>query len=177
MLQNGHRQQNLVALKNISLEQLSTTKNTSKKVAKLLNYLATNPNASIQYHVSGMIIYVHSDSYYLSTTKARIRAGVIHFLSDTKPKYIFSKTFVTLMKGIIHAICKILRNVMTLVAVVELGSLFVNAQYTAPIMTTLFGMNHLQPTTLIQVENSTAVGISNKAIKQRTSKAMDMRLY
>ena len=46
-----------------------------------------------------------------------------------------------------------------------------------PIRTTLVEMNHPQPPTPIQVENSTAVGISNKAIKQRMSKAMDIRFY
>ena len=45
------------------------------------------------------------------------------------------------------------------------------------IRTTLVEMNHPQPPTPIQVENSTAVGISNKAIKQRMSKAMDIRFY
>ena len=73
--------------------------------------------------------------------------------------------------------CKILQNVMASATESELGSLFVNAQDAAPIRTASIEINHPQPPTLIQVENSTAVGISNKAIKQRTSKAMDMRLY
>ena len=59
----------LVALEDISLEQSTTTKNTSKKDAKLLNYLAKNLNASIQYHESDTILYVHSDASYLSITK------------------------------------------------------------------------------------------------------------
>ena len=59
----------LVALSDISLEQLSATINTSKKVAKLLNYLVTNTNASIQYHSSGMIIYLRRDASHLSITK------------------------------------------------------------------------------------------------------------
>ena len=36
-------------------------------------------------------------------------------------------------------------------------------------------MHHPQPPTLIQVNNSTAVAISNKSIKQKRSKAMDVR--
>ena len=76
----------LVVLNNISLEQSSATKNTPKKVAILLNDLNTNPNASIQYHTSGMILYVHSDASYMSIKKPRSRTGGIHFLSDAKPK-------------------------------------------------------------------------------------------
>ena len=59
----------LVALNNISLEMSSETKNTSKKVAKLINYLATNPNASIQYHASGIILRVHNYPFYMYITK------------------------------------------------------------------------------------------------------------
>ena len=38
-------------------------------------------------------------------------------------------------------------------------------------------MHHPQPPTPIQVDNSTAVGISNKSIKKKRSKAMDMRFH
>ena len=38
-------------------------------------------------------------------------------------------------------------------------------------------MHHPQTPTPIQVENSTAVGIANKSIKQKRSKAMDMRFH
>ena len=74
----------LVAFNDISLEQSSATKNTSK-YCKTINYLAKNSNASLQYHASVMILYFHSDTSYLSITKAQIRAGGVHFLSDAKP--------------------------------------------------------------------------------------------
>ena len=38
-------------------------------------------------------------------------------------------------------------------------------------------MHHPQPPTPIQVEKSTAVVIANKSIKQKRSKAMDMRFH
>ena len=38
-------------------------------------------------------------------------------------------------------------------------------------------MHNPQPPTLIQVENSTAVGIANKSVKQKRSKAMNMRFH
>ena len=59
----------------------------------------------------------------------------------------------------------------------ELGLLFINAQYEAPISTTLIDMNHPQPSTLIQVDNYTAVGINNEAIKHSMPKSIDMRFY
>ena len=69
------------------------------------------------------------------------------------------------MNGIIHVVCKILRNSMASAAEAELVFLFVNAQDVATIMTTFIEMNHPQPTTMIQVENPTAVVIANGAIK------------
>ena len=81
------------------------------------------------------------------------------------------------MNGIIHVVCKILRDLMASAAEAELVSLFDNDQDVAPISNTLFEINHPQPPTLIKVDNSTAVGISNEATKQRMSKAMDMQFY
>ena len=44
-----------------------------------------------------------------------------------------------------------------------------------PIRAALEEMGHPQPPTAIVVDNSTASGIANKTVKQRRSKAMDMR--
>ena len=78
------------------------------------------------------------------------------------------------MNGIVHMVCKILRNVMASSAEAELVSLFVNAQDAAPIRTKSIEMNHPQPPTPIKVDNSTVVGIANEFIKQKMSKAMAM---
>ena len=49
-------------LSNISSEQSKATTNTAKQVAKLLNYLASNPQAEIQYRASGMKLAIHSNN-------------------------------------------------------------------------------------------------------------------
>ena len=167
----------LVALNDISLEQSKATDNTSKKITKLLNYLATHPEAVIKYHASGMKIYVHSDASYLSLSKARSRAGGIHYLSDRPPNPQDPNNYTPPNNCIIHVVCKILRNILSSAAEVELGALFLNAKEAVPIRTTLIKMNWPQPPTPIQVDNSTAVGIANQTIKQKISKAMDMRFY
>jgi hypothetical protein len=38
-------------------------------------------------------------------------------------------------------------------------------------------MGHPQPPTLIQADNACAVGIANETVKQKRSKAIDMRFY
>ena len=104
-----------------------------------------------------MILYVPSDAFYLSITKSKILTRGIHFFSNARSESTYYKTFVPLMNVIIHVVCKILRNVMASAAEVELGSLFINSQYAAPISTTLIEINHPQPPNSIQVDNSTAL--------------------
>ena len=48
----------LVALSDIATEQSVATVNTVK-MTKLLNYLASNRNATIQYYASGMALCIH----------------------------------------------------------------------------------------------------------------------
>ena len=69
----------LPALSDISSEQSKYTKNIAKQVAKLLNYLASNPNAEIQYQDSGMQLSIHSGVSYLLVSRARSRSSGIHF--------------------------------------------------------------------------------------------------
>ena len=66
---------------------------------------------------------------------------------------------------------------MASAAEAEYGALLLNGQAAVPIRTTLIEMHHPQPPTSIQVDNSTAVGIINKSIKQKRSKVMDMRFH
>ena len=54
------------------------------EVQQLLDYLTSNPNAIIQYHASGMILFIHSDASYLSVTKERSRASGL--ISSVIPK-------------------------------------------------------------------------------------------
>jgi hypothetical protein len=72
----------LVALGTIAAAQSNATDHTATAVVKLLNYVATNPNAVIRYKASGMTPYVHSDASYLSEPKAHSRAGGHFYLSD-----------------------------------------------------------------------------------------------
>ena len=49
----------LVALSTIASEQSAATSNTAKKITQLLNYVATNPDATISYTRSDMVLWVH----------------------------------------------------------------------------------------------------------------------
>ena len=66
---------------------------------------------------------------------------------------------------------------MASAAEAELGALFYNGQAAEPIRTCLEEMGYPQPSTPIKTDNSTAAGIVNSSIRQKKSKAMDMRFY
>ena len=56
-------------------------------------------------------------------------------------------------------------------------AVFINGQKAEPMRVTINEMVHPQPATPIQVENLCAAGITNNEIKQKRSKAMDMRFH
>ena len=49
----------LIALYTIAREQAKETKTTLKNVDKVLDYLATNPDATIIFHASDIILNIH----------------------------------------------------------------------------------------------------------------------
>ena len=70
-----------------------------------------------------------------------------------------------------------MRNIMASSYEAEYGTIFINAKTDVPIRTTLNEMGRKQGPTAIQVDNSTAMGITTKYFLQNKSKSMDMQLY
>eukprot|EP00957_Ditylum_brightwellii_P141361 10770907-Ditylum_brightwellii.AAC.1 len=58
--------------------------------------------------------------------------------------------------GLVHAVCKTIRNVMASSAEAELGAFFINARKGEELRTALEEMGHVQPPTPIMTDNSTA---------------------
>ena len=85
-------------------------------MAKLLNYLASNPQAEIQYRASGMQLSIHSNASYLSVAQSRSQASGVHFLSEGPPDPDNPEDFVPTTIGILLVVCKIMRNIMALAA-------------------------------------------------------------
>ena len=167
----------LVAIGTIASTQANATEDTAKAIVKLLNYAASHPDATIRYHASGMVLYIHSDGSYLSAPKARSRAGGHFFLGHAPINPNKPPATQPPLNGPVHSTCHILRNVMSSAAEAEVGALFYNGQEAVPIRVTLEELGHPQPPTPMQTDNSTASGFANDTIKQKRSKAMDMRFY
>jgi hypothetical protein len=159
----------LVALSTLAAAQTKGTEQTAEACTKLLNYAATHPNAVVRYKASDMILHIHSDASYLSEPQARSRVGGFFFLgngTENPP-----------INGAIQVISQIMNNVLASAAEAEVGGLFINGQAACPIRTTLTELGHQQPPTIMVTDNECARGIANETVKQKRSKAIDMRFY
>jgi hypothetical protein len=168
----------LVALGSLASAQSKGTHATMDAAIHLLNYAATHPDAAIQYKASDMILHVTSDASYLSVPGSRSRCGGYFYLSspiglsahnpEAKPPP---------FNGPILVHSSIIKAIMSSAAEAETGALFYNAKDACMLRTTLAELGHPQPATPIQTDNACAVGIVNDTVRQKRSKAMDMRFY
>jgi hypothetical protein len=79
--------------------------------------------------------------------------------------------------GAMLIISKVLKHVMSSAAEAEIGEVFMNTKEGAVLRTALEELRHPPPPTPMETNNTTATGYSNVTIKQKRTKAMDMRFY
>ena len=75
---------NLAALRSLSAAQSQVNQVTMESLVWFLNYMATHLIVAVRFYASDMILTNHSDTSYLSETKARSQSGR-NFLWATKP--------------------------------------------------------------------------------------------
>jgi hypothetical protein len=158
----------LAALGTIATQQANPTQNTMKKVQQFLDYASTHPDAIVTYPASDMVLAEHSNTSYLSKSKARSRAGGHFFMSNNTAK--------PPNNGAILTIAQIIKAVMSLAAEAEVGALYINCREAIPACHTLKFMGHPQPLTPIQTDNTTVLGVVNNNVIKKL-KAMDMQYH
>ena len=72
----------LTPISALSAQQAKPTQATMKRVKQFLDYAATQKPAVTTFHVSDMVVAIHSNVGYLNEEGARSRAGGHHFLSE-----------------------------------------------------------------------------------------------
>ena len=162
------------ALNELGTEQATPTESTKAKTQMLMDYLHYHPNAILRYHASDMILVIESDSAYLVLPKARSRAAAWYILSNDP-----TKNSSTIHNAPLHILCNTIKNVVSSAAEAETGGVYMATQRACPIRVALEEMGHPQPSngTPVYNDNSTATGILNSEMKQKLSKAFDMRFY
>jgi hypothetical protein len=113
----------LAAPVTIAIDQTKATKQTMDRSIQLLDYLASNQDAKVRFHVSDMVMNIHSDAFYLSESGARSRACG-HFFMGWMPK----NGEPIQINGAFYTSSVIMRFVVASAAEAELGALFHNCQ-------------------------------------------------
>jgi hypothetical protein len=110
------------------------------------------PHYAIMYHVSYMIINIHSGASYPSEIKANIRSGGSFYMVSNidKPN--------RLTNGAVSIISMVLKHGMSSAAEAEIGSVFINAKEGTVLHTTLEEMGHPQQPTPLETDNTTLTG-------------------
>ena len=133
-------------------------------------YAATWPNATVTFHASDMRLKVHSDASYLSETLARSRAAGYIYLGTINEDA--EET-----NGAIEIVCTIIKSIVSSACEAEYAALFINGQIAECLRNTLSDFGYQQGPTPIITDNKAAEGIATRSLKQRKSKAIDMRFH
>ncbi len=112
-----------MALSLIAIEQSKGTTITMQKAKQLLVYLATYPDATIQFKASDMILNIHLGALYLSESNACSQACGHFFMGWTPNDGDPIK-----LNGAFFTLCAILRFVVAFAAEAELGALYLNCK-------------------------------------------------
>jgi hypothetical protein len=94
-----------------------------KKTMQLLDYLATHPDATVQFHALDMILNIHSNASYLSEANSHSKAYG-HFFMGWRPNH----TQPIKLNGAFFTLCTIFWFVVVSAAEAELGALFLNCK-------------------------------------------------
>ena len=159
----------LTAISKLSSLQAEPTEAVEQAANRFLSYAKTWPNASLLIRPSDMILYAHSDASYLSETKARSRIGGVMYLGK-KDDPSFTNAAVEQLSAIIDV-------KVSSAAEAEYAGLYHVSRECEPLRETLAELGYPQPPTLITCDNQLAVALSYDQVKQKRSKAMDMRFH
>jgi len=159
----------LCAINKLASKQAEPTIDTLAQAERVLQYAARFPNASIIIRASDMQLRCHSDASYLSEARSRSRAGGILFVGAIDK--------VHGVNGAIDYLSCIISTVVASAAEAEYAALFLVGREATSVSNILTDLGHQQKATLIICDNACAVGIANRAVKQKQSKAINMRYH
>jgi hypothetical protein len=153
----------------IASQQANQTQKVLIAANRALSYAAGRQNNSITYFSCDMHLFLHADASYLSRSHARSVVGGYFFLGNSnQPQHI---------NGATHVFSSIIPCIVSSAGKAEYAALFAGAQHAASLRTILSDLGYPQPPTIIMCDNTCAIGIATDSIKQKRSKAIDMRFH
>ena len=162
------------ALNEISATQAKPTEDTKLKADMLMDYIHTYPDAVLRFHASDMVLTMETDAAYLVLPQARSRAAAWFIFGNDPNTHERPMT-----NAPVHVMCNTIKNVMSSAAEAETGGIYMATQRACPIRTAIIELGHAQPETgtPCYTDNKTAQGILTASMRQKLSKAFDMRFY
>jgi hypothetical protein len=115
---------------------------------------------------------IESDTSNLSISKAWLWAAGFFYLTSNQ-----GLPNARPYNGAVRVYCCVMKEVLSSAAKAELGALFHNSKEACPLQIALTEMGHPQNAITLSTDNSTAAGIFTNTVKQRRSKAIDLRYY
>jgi hypothetical protein len=106
----------LATISSIAAQQANCTWAVADACHQLLNYVATHPNAGIQYKACNMVLSVHTDASYLSKPGGKSRAAGHFYLSNCNDEDFNDGAILTLLT--------IIKHVMSLASEAKLATLY-----------------------------------------------------
>eukprot|EP00957_Ditylum_brightwellii_P003516 266288-Ditylum_brightwellii.AAC.1 len=107
-------------LNELQIKQANATQEIAEAYHQLLDYVTAHPDATVCFLASDMILTIHSNTSYLSESKARSRAAKYYYLANKNNK--------DFNNGAVLTLSTIIRHVVALASEAELAALFYNAQ-------------------------------------------------
>ena len=132
----------------------------------LMDYAATYPNPKLRFYASDMVLHVDSDAAYLVMPNSKSWYTDYFYLSDQPPAKGDPNPK---LNGPIHINCKIFKNTLCSSSECKTGGVFFNCQDAIPICFGLEALDHPQPATLVQIDNSVAFSFTHANIPQQVT--------
>ena len=103
--------------------------------------------------------------------------GGIFYLSSKLPQHNQAPDCNHPFNAPFNVVANILKRITSSAMETKVAATFYNAKESLPLKVTLAEMGHPQPPTPMEVDNETAIGFLKITMKQKRSKAIDMRFY
>jgi hypothetical protein len=153
----------------IASQQANPTQKVMTAANRALSYASARRDNCITYYACDMHLFLHVDASYLSRSHARSVVGGYFFLgNENQPLNI---------NGATHVFSSIIPCIVSSAGEAEYAALFAGAQHAASLRNILSDLGYPQPPTIIMCDNTCAIGIATDSIKQKRSKAIDMRFH
>jgi hypothetical protein len=164
-----------VATTQLASRQSKATLTTMHAADRLIQYVLANPNATITYRKSNMILVAHSDASHDSEPSSKSRAGGVYTLGNSD--FHGPETPLPTLNGPVLCLSRLIETVCAGAYESEYAALYYNATTLEGARQSLTDMGFPQPPTAIYYDNTVAGDIAYNRCKQRRSKAIARRYH